>query len=468
MASADVAGTQTPMARDIRFRLSVMMFLEFFIWGAWFPLIFGYLPSLGFSEWQQGWILGAFNLAAFIAMFFSTQFADRNFAAERFLAFSQLVGGVAILGLFWVKGGWGSSVLGVDIDASFWAFFGLLLIHSIFYVPTISITNSIAFANLKDARKEFGYVRLWGTIGWVAAAWPFTFILVDWNRVPEFGSVPLFQWIGTTLGTAKTGAEFRSATSYTFVAAGVASLLLAVFSLSLPHTPPRRAEEGAEKFAWLEAMRLLRYPFVLILFIVTFFDSAVHQCYFFWTERFLTGGVGIASNWVMPVMSLGQIAEIGTMAFLGYFLKKLGWRYTMVIGILGHALRFGVFAFAPEVVPAILVILLHGICYAFFFATVYIFVDEFFPKDARSSAQGLFNFLILGLGPFLGNFAWGRLGTLFALPDGKVDFQKLFQVPAAIAVGAALMLLLFFHPPKKRVLPGDEVASKKEDLLSAD
>src|SRR2546427_9628828 len=123
----------------IRFKLSVMMFLEFFIWGAWYPLIFGYLPSLGFGAFEQAWILGAFNLAAFTAMFFSTQFADRNFAAERFLAFSQLVGGVAILGLFFVRGGWQADLFGISIDTSFWAFFLLMLVHSLFYVPTISI-----------------------------------------------------------------------------------------------------------------------------------------------------------------------------------------------------------------------------------------------------------------------------------------------------------------------------------------
>src|SRR3989475_5041122 len=128
------------MNNAIRFKLSVMMFLEFFIWGAWLPLIFGYLPSLGFNaEWQQPLILGAFNLAAFTAMFFSTQFADRNFAAERFLAFSLLVGGVAILGLFFVRGGWQADLFGISIDTSFWAFFLLMLVHSLFYVPTISI-----------------------------------------------------------------------------------------------------------------------------------------------------------------------------------------------------------------------------------------------------------------------------------------------------------------------------------------
>src|SRR6266478_6252382 len=137
---------------SIRFKLCAMMFLEFFIWGAWFPLIFGYLPSLGFNaSWEQPLILGAFNLAAFTAMFFSTQFADRNFSAERFLAFSQVVGGAAILGLAWTT--------------SFWPFFLLMLLHSLFYVPTISITNSIAFANLENPQQDFGKDRLWGTIG---------------------------------------------------------------------------------------------------------------------------------------------------------------------------------------------------------------------------------------------------------------------------------------------------------------
>src|SRR5713101_1444170 len=151
-----------------RFKLSVMMFLEFFIWGAWLPKIFDYLATLKFNTLEQALIMNAFALASITAMFFSNQFADRNFAAEKFLAFSQLVGGVAILALTWVT--------------DFWPFFLLMLVHSLFYVPTISITNSIAFANLKDPQKEFGPVRLWGTIGWIAASWPFIFILVNWNK----------------------------------------------------------------------------------------------------------------------------------------------------------------------------------------------------------------------------------------------------------------------------------------------
>jgi len=398
----------------VRFKLSAMMFLEFFIWGAWLPKIFGYLKFLGFDALQQGLILNAFALASFAAMFFSTQFADRNFAAQKFLGFSQLVGGVAMLCLTWVT--------------DFWPFFLLLLVHCLFYVPTISITNSIAFTHVKDPQKEFGPVRLWGTIGWIAASWPFVFIL--------------------------SGDASMAEVRYTYLVAGMASLALAALSLTLPHTPPKPAAEGAETLAWLEAMKLLRLPFILVLFVVTFIDAAVHQGYFIFTDTYLQR-IGVSSNWVMPIMSVGQVAEVGTMAVLGYALKRLGWRYTMTIGILGHAVRFGMFALVPYWPVALLVNMLHGICYAFFFATVYIFVDEFFPKDARSSAQGLFNFQILGLGPFVASFLWPSLNTS-VFGD---DYSGLFLVLSGVALFAALFLFAFFRPPAKSEAGLKEVAA---------
>ncbi len=145
-----------------------MMVLQSFIWGCWMPLVYGYLPSLGFTPLQQSWVLNTFPIAAIVGMFFSNQFADRNFAAQKFLAFSHLVGGLAIFGLAYTR--------------AFWPFFGLMLRHCLLYVPTMSICNSIAFTHLKDAQKEFGIVRMGGTIGWILAAWPFTFILVDWDK----------------------------------------------------------------------------------------------------------------------------------------------------------------------------------------------------------------------------------------------------------------------------------------------
>ncbi len=431
------------MNKAIRFKLFLMMVLQFFIWGAWFPLIFGYLPSLGFSPAEQTWILNAFPIAAIVGMFFSNQFADRNFAAERFLSVSHLISGLAILSLAWTQ--------------AFWPFFLAMLVHCLLYVPTISITNSIAFAQMKDAQKEFGIVRMGGTIGWILAAWPFTFILVDWDKVSAAKPQGLVNWIGTVLGSGLTGPALQSGTTWTFIVAGTASLVLAAFSMTLPHTPPRPAEAGAPKLAWLEAMKLLGRPFILVLWIVTLIDATVHNLFFNWAGRFLgsareAGGVGIAGNWIMPVMSIGQIAEILTMLVLGLTLKRLGWRTTMIVGILGHAARFAVFALMPEHTNVIILInVLHGVCYAFFFATVYIFVDEFFPKDARASAQGLFNLMILGFGPLVANSVGPILIEQTFNQGGVVDFRSLFLVACGTAVAGAVTLALFFHPPAKKV-----------------
>ena len=457
-----------------RFKLFLMMVLEIAVWGAWLPLIFGYLPSLGFSAthppealkgfvsllhpWiaalfsEQAMILNAFPVAAIVGMFFSNQFADRNFAAEKFLAFSHLIGGAAILGCGYTK--------------SFWPFFWLMFIHCLLYVPTLSITNSIAFANMKDPQKEFGIIRMGGTFGWILVAWPFTFILVDWAKVSAANPQGIKAWFDAVFASGLTGDALKAATKSTFIVAGVISLVLAVFSLTLPHTPPKKKEEGAaESLAWLEAIKLLKHPFVLILFIVTFVDSFVHNCYFNWTGSFLgtakeAGGVGIPGNWIMPVMTIGQVAEILTMLVLGVTLKALGWRFTMIIGVLGHAARFAVYAFFPDSPALIITVqILHGICYAFFFATVYIFVDAYFPKDARASAQGLFNVMILGVGALVANSICPQLIQETFKHGDKVDFRGLFMVPTYAALAAAAALLLLFHPPKSGQPQGGAAAT---------
>jgi len=400
------------MNKAIHFKLFLMMVLELLIWGAWLPLINGYMQFLQFDDWKRTWVNNGFAVASITAMFFSNQFADRNFAAEKFMAASHLIGGVAILAMFWVK--------------DFWPFFALMLVHSLFYVPTISIANSIAFAHIKDPQKEFGIIRMGGTVGWIAAAWPLFFLL---------GS--------------KQGVAAQEAKAWIFVLGGIVSFVLAAFSLTLPHTPPKRATEGVQKLAWLEALTMLKEPFILVLFLVTFIDATIHMGYFIMTGGFLENGVKLEPKWIMPAMSIGQIAEIGTMAVLGIVLKRFGWKKTMIFGILGHAARFAVYAFFPQYPTLIIFVqILHGICYAFFFATVYIFVDEFFPKDARSSAQGLFNFLILGAGPFVAGIIWPQLEGRFKTGD-VVDYQKLFLIPTGMAVIAALLLLVAFNPPGK-------------------
>lgn len=390
-------------------RLFVMMVLQLAIWGAWAPKIFPYMGMLGFAPWQQSLVGSAWGVAALVGIFFSNQFADRNFSAERFLAVSHLIGGVALLG--------------TAFSTSFWPFFACYLVFSLVYVPTLSVTNSIAFANLRDPAAGFGGVRMGGTVGWVLVSWPFVFLLGAQATVEQV------RWI--------------------FLVAALISFVFAGYALTLPHTPPRKADDAVDKLAWRRAFKLLGAPFVLVLFIVTFIDSVIHNGYFVMADAFLTNRVGIAGNLSMVVLSLGQVAEIVTMLVLGRVLAKLGWKITMIVGVLGHAARFAVFAYFADSVPVIVAVqLLHGVCYAFFFATVYIFVDAVFPKDVRSSAQGLFNLLILGVGNVAASFIFPELvGRLTS--NGAVDYTTLFLVPTGMALAAVCLLALFFRPPTR-------------------
>ena len=220
---------------SIRAKLSVMMFLELVIYGSWLPLLGLYIGNeyLKFTDDQQGWVFNAFAIASITGMFFGGQLADRYFAQERFLGFSHLIGGLAMLGLAYQK--------------TFWPFFGLMLLHCFFYVPTMSVTNAIAFANIKDSR-DFGFIRLWGTVGWIAASWPLIVIPIDWAKVPSIEQAGgVISWLGKALGTLKTGPGMEAALATTFTAAGIASLVLAVFCLFLPHTPP--SKKGGSTFA---------------------------------------------------------------------------------------------------------------------------------------------------------------------------------------------------------------------------
>jgi MFS family permease len=419
-------GMNTTTTAAPTFRLWLMMVLEFAIWGAWLPLIWGYMgkDGLAFSDSQIAWVGSAFAIASIVGIFFSSQAADRTFAAEKFMAFSHLVGGLAILAMYWAREIAAAVGLGANV---FPVFFGLMLVHALLYVPTISVSNSIAFTHMQNAQKEFGLVRMGGTIGWILAAWPLFFLL-----------------------KGKEGVEAVEASRGIFLVAGITSLVLAAFSLTLPHTPPKKTSGGgAAGIAWLKAAGYLSYPYLLVLFAVTFIDAVIHNGYFKMADDFLEKGVGLEKAWIMPVMSIGQVAEILTMMVLGGVLAKLGWKTTMILGILGHAVRFAVFAFLPQNQAVIIAVqVLHGICYAFFFATLYIFIDAAFPKDVRSSAQSLFNLLVLGLGDLAANWLFFPLRTWLTAADGTVDYRQLFLVPTFMALAAAALLLLCFWPPR--------------------
>ncbi|MCB1225468.1 MAG: MFS transporter [Verrucomicrobiales bacterium] len=396
-------------AKSIRIRLFVMMLLQIAIWGAWQPKIFAYMGMLKFEEWQIQLAGSLFGLASLVGMFFSNQLADRHFSAERFLAVSNVIGGLALVGTAY--------------QVSFWPFFACFSLYCLVYVPTIAVGNSLAFAHLKDPANEFGFVRMGGTIGWIVVSWPFILLLRKDAGVEDTRTI--------------------------FLVAAAISFALAVFSwTSLPHTPPKKDVRAEDRLAWVKAVRMLKMPFVLVLFVVTFIDSTIHNGYFVMADEFLTKRVGITSNISMVVMSIGQVAEIVAMLILGKVLAKLGWKWTMIFGVLGHASRFAVFAFFPDSQWLIITVqVLHGICYAFFFAAVYIFVDAVFPKDVRSSAQGLFNMLILGcmvVASFF--FVWVK-GQLTV--DGATDWQQLFLVPTGMALVGMVLMAFFFRPPTR-------------------
>jgi len=394
----------------VRTRLFLMMVLQLAVWGAWAPKLFPYMGMLGFLPWQQSLVGSCWGIASVAGIFFANQFADRNFAAERFMAGSHALSGLALAACAFLT--------------SFWPFFAAYLVFSLLYVPTLSVSNSIAFANLKDPAKDFGAIRMGGTVGWVLVSWPFVFLL----------------------GAKADASQVR----WIFLVAAIVSFALAAYSLTLPHTPPKKGAAAADPLAWREAIKLLGVPFVGVLFLVTFIDSVIHNGYFVMADNFLTNRVGIAGNLSMIVLSLGQVAEIVTMFILGGVLARLGWKTTMIVGILGHAARFSVFAFFADSVPTIVAVqLLHGICYAFFFATVYIFVDAAFPKDVRSSAQGLFNLLILGIGNVGASFLFPSLIAKWTDAAGHVDYRSLFMVPTAMALVAILILAAFFRPPQR-------------------
>ena len=220
-----------------------MMALQLAIWGAWAPKLFPYMGMLGFSAGEQALVGSCWGIASVVGIFFSNQFADRNFSAERFLAVSHLIGGLCLFGAAYSTG--------------FVPFFAFFLAFSLLYVPTLSVTNTIAFANLKEG-KDFGAVRAGGTVGWVMASWPFVFILGAHSGPEEVRSI--------------------------FLVAGAVSLALAAFSLTLPHTPPKKGGDDVDTLAWRRALGLLKKPFVAVLFFVTFIDSVVHNGYFVLSE----------------------------------------------------------------------------------------------------------------------------------------------------------------------------------------
>ncbi|MBW1717771.1 MAG: MFS transporter, partial [Deltaproteobacteria bacterium] len=301
----------------------------------------------------------------------------------------------------------------------------LIFLYSLLYAPTLALTNSIAFINLKDSEKEFGIIRVWGTIGWIAAG----LILAGWRM----------------LANSQEALAFRGDT---LMLAGVFSLIMGAQSFFLPHTPPKK--EVKKPWAFLEAIKMLKDKNLAIFVGIAFVVATELQFYYILTAPYLTSGaIGIDASMVSGVMVIAQIAEIFVMAILlPYFLPKFGIKKTMIIGVLAWPARYIIFVIGQPVWLVIASLSLHGFCYVFFFTAAFIYIDQVAPKDIRASAQSLISIVTLGLGNFLGSLFAGWIQTLFTEAD-VTDWRSVFIIPSVLTILCAVAFILLFREKKK-------------------
>lgn len=390
------------MNTKARLQLSTMMFLEYFVWGCWYVTMSTYLSAtLKFSGEQVGLAYGTTAIAAMISPFFVGMVADRFFATEKILALMHLVGGGLLL--------WASAV------TSFKAFYLLLILYTLCYMPTIALTNSISFEHMEDPGRQFPGVRVLGTIGWIVAG-----LLIGFMKV-EAQSIPF-----------KIGA--------------FSSLALGLYCLALPHTPPKKSgvKVTARDVLGLDALQLMK-EFSFAVFVVGSFLVCIPLSFYYaWTNGFLNE---IGMQYTASKMTMGQMAEILFILILPYCYKRWGIKNTLLIGMFAWTARYLLFAFGnlgPLVWMLYAGILLHGVCFDFFFVTGQIYVDKKAPVKIRAAAQGFITFITYGIGMFIGTWVSGVVvqGFQYEGPKNVMlhHWKPIWLIPAA---GAAVVFVLF-------------------------
>ncbi len=403
----------------MRLRLSLLMFLEFFIWGGWFVTLGSYLAqSLSASGLQIGAAYSTQSWGAIIAPFVVGLIADRYFNAERVLAALHLAGGALLLVLAQVK--------------LFTSFLPVLFAYMALYMPTLALANSISFRQLKDPAREFGPLRVWGTIGWIVAGLAISY---------------LFAW-------DSPGSVARGALRYTFIMCGCASLALGLYSFTLPKTPPVATGQPRKQLRDIlgaDALGLLAERNFLFFFLASILICIPLAFYYQHANQFLTE-LKVANP--TGKQTLGQMSEVLFMLALPVFLGRFGIKLTLLAGMLAWAVRYALFALGnagPLVYLLLIGIALHGVCYDFFFVSGQIYIDSKARPAIKSAAQGLITLATYGVGMLIGFFVAGRITDLYTLPGGGHDWTRIWPYPAAFA---ALVLVLFALTFRNETLRG--------------
>ena len=442
MTDSTATSAAPPLPASLNVKLSTMMFLQYGIWGAWLPILFPFL--MGHFGWEPsavGWIFSVGAVGAVIGPFIAGQLADRHLSTEKMLAGCHLIGA----GLMWV----------LASSQGYWEWFAISLVYGAVYAPTLALTNSLAFAHLPDRDRDFGRIRVWGTIGWIVAG-----LAMGWWLLV----------VHTPEGSAEVIKAAQDAGRVdAFYLATILGAVMGVFCLFLPKTPPAASEESNAAFKAIG--EVTRQP-LATLFVVSLIVSMIHQFYFVYTADFLSAygrDTANAINKVLGVgggglMTIGQMTEIFVLAlFVPYFARRTSRKTLLGIGLVAYAARMALFAYTDNVYTVLAGVALHGFCFGCFIFVAFMIVDEETTPDVRASAQNLYNLVIIGVGVGLGSIVSGYVGDWAQVVTGTdgageailaLDYTKLFSV-AMWAALACLVALLLFYPGGRRQTAGE-------------
>jgi nucleoside transporter len=426
------------MTLGLNIRLSTMMFLQYAIWGAWLPILYPFLLGhRGFTLDETGYALMAGAVGAIIGPFVAGQIADRHFNTERFLGITHLVGAVLVWKL--------------AETADFSTFFWLSLLYGLVYAPTLPLTNSLSLHHV-DRDRDFGRVRLWGTIGWIAAG------------------IAVGQWLAiqhTPAGVAEAAVKAAqdAGRADAFRLSAILGAIMGIYCFTLPRTPP--SKNPRQPNAVLEALKEVRLQPLLTLFLLAVPVSCIHQFYFVHTSDFLSSiqrrtesadALATAINSIFGVggggiMTIGQVAEVLVIGMIPLLAIRFSRKTLLAIGLLAYAGRMALFAYTTSLPLILLGVALHGLCFGCFIFVCFMVVDEETTPDVRASAQSLFNLVIIGVGIIVGSLLATSVVARWAETPAGTDVTKLFSVPMWASLACFVLLLLFYprHSPKRGV-----------------